>query len=58
MSKEGIFYIIKNIRREKMLDISSNYIANIIDREGEDMGYKYLTDMQSYFNKGEWIKLN
>jgi hypothetical protein len=58
LSKEGVYYIISNIRKQKILKVNSDYLVTLIDKDGEYMGEKYLSEVKKLFEKGEWIQLN
>lgn len=57
LSKKEVHYIITDIRRAKILDVNSGYIATIIDCEGENMGEKWIDDIEKFILNKEWIIL-
>lgn len=50
-------YVISEIRKEKLLEVDSEFIVVIHDNDGEFMGIKPLNSVEKLFEKKEWIKL-
>ena len=57
LSKNDVHYTISSIKKEKVLELNSDMIVDIIDSDGEYMGRKTLKEVYKLFETQEWIEL-